>query len=115
MKSILKCLGVLATTLVLNATAEAAEKPFKAIMQNGFKGSKTQPPLLKKVIGGSATAEEKAQLAAYIKKLPTLKPKKGDAASWMKKTTALVTAVEKDDLKALKEASNCKACHSVHK
>jgi len=88
---------------------------FEEIMKKGFKSTEEKPALLKKVVDGTATAEEKTKLAQYIKKLVTLKPPEGDAASWKKKTQALVSAMEKNDLKALKNAANCKACHKVHK
>jgi hypothetical protein len=114
MNKILKFIGVAAAIFSFTSTA-SAHGPFEEIMKKGFKGSKESPALLKKVTGGSATAEEKAKLAEYIKKLATLKPEKGDAASWKEKTDALVKAIEKDDVAALKEASNCKACHNVHK
>ena len=53
--------------------------------------------------------------------MATQKPAKGDEASWKTKTAALVSAakdlVEKKAgaADALKKASDCKACHSVHK
>jgi len=114
MNKFLKFVGIAAALFTLTSAA-TADGPFEEIMKKGFKGTKENPALLKKVLGGSATADEKAKLAEYIKKMATLKPEKGDAASWKEKSEALVKAIEKDDLKALKEASNCKACHKVHK
>ena len=84
-------------------------------MKKGFKSTDDKPALLKKVIDGTATDAEKAKLAEYLKKMVDLKPPEGDAASWKKKTQALNVAMEKNDLKALKTAANCKACHKVHK
>ena len=118
MKKILQFLGILIALVAFASFASAKSENheiFEEIMKKGFKGSKESPALLKKVIGGSATAEEKAKLTEYIKKLATLKPPEGDAASWKEKTHALITAMEKNDLKTLKSASNCKACHKVHK
>jgi len=119
MKKALQVLSIFAALAAFTSFAQAKKSEqheiFEEIMKKGFKGSKENPPLLKKVIGGSATAEEKAKLAAFIKKLATLKPPEGDAVSWKEKTQALVVAVEKNDLKALKAAANCKACHKVHK
>ena len=113
MNKTLKFLGIAAALFSFTSFATAGD--FSEIMKKGFKGTKENPALLKKVLGGSATADEKAKLAEYIKKMATLKPEKGDADSWKQKSEALVKAIEKDDLKALKQASNCKACHKVHK
>ena len=84
-------------------------------MKKGFKSTEEKPALLKKVVDGKATKAEKAKLAEYLKKMVGLKPPEGNAASWKKKTQALVSAMEKNDLNALKNAANCKACHNVHK
>jgi hypothetical protein len=119
MKIALQFLSIFAALAVFTSFASAKKSEeheiFEEIMKKGFKGSKEKPPLLKKVMGGSATEEEKEKLTEYIKKLATLKPPKGDAESWKEKTQALVLAAEKNDLKALKNTSNCKACHKVHK
>ena len=114
MKTVLKTLGILAA-LFSFASIASAHGAFEEIMKKGFKGSKEQPPLLKKVLDGSATAEEKTKLGDYLKKLSTLKPEKGDAASWKEKNDAILAAWNKNDINALKEATNCKACHKVHK
>ena len=114
MKNALKTLGILAALISFTSIA-SADGPFEEIMKKGFKGSKSEPALLKKVIGGSASADEKAKLGEYFKKLSTLKPEKGDAASWKEKNDAILKAWDKNDLKALKSATNCKACHKIHK
>ncbi len=88
---------------------------FEVIMKIGFKGSKEKASLLKKFSEGSAKQAERDKLAEYVKKMVNLTPPNGETKSWKKKTQALVYAVEKNDLKALEEAANCKACHSVHK
>ena len=119
MKKVLKVLSIF-TALAAFASFASAKKSeqheiFEEIMKKGFKSTKEKPALLKKVIDGSATAGEKAKLAEYVKKLVTLKPPEGDADSWKEKTQALNAAMMKNDLKALKTAANCKACHKVHK
>lgn len=88
---------------------------FEVIMKIGFKGSKEKASLLKKFSEGSTKQAERDKLAEYVKKMVNLTPPNGDTKSWKKKTQALVYAVEKNDLKALEQAANCKACHSVHK
>ncbi len=103
---------------VVTASAFAAEKlSITAIMKKSMKGDTS---LSKKTINGTATAEEKAQLAAYVKMLTGTKPPKGEQAEWDKKIATLVAAV--DDVVAGKEgavaayktAVNCKACHDLH-
>ena len=119
MKKALQFLSIFAALAVFTsfATSKKGEQHeiFEEIMKKGFKSTEEKPALLKKVVDGTATAEEKKKLAEYIKKLATLKPPEGDADSWKKKTQALVSAMDKNDLKALKNAANCKACHKVHK
>ena len=88
----------------------------KEVMKKGMKGG-----LLKKVASGDASEEEKKQLHAMFVALAKNEPKKGDEESWKKLTGALVkasTAAVEGDPKAgamLKKASNCKACHDLHK
>jgi len=119
MKKALQVLSIFAALAAFASFASAKKSDqheiFEEIMKKGFKGTKEKPAPLKKVIDGTATAEEKTKLAEYVKKLVTLKPPEGDAASWKEKTQALNAAMVKNDLKALKAASNCKACHKVHK
>ena len=77
--------------------------------------------LLKKVATGKATAAEAKELHGYYEQLAKLKPAKGDQASWDTKTKALVdaakAAVDGDaNFKTkLQKATNCAACHKVHK
>ncbi len=85
-------------------------------MKVGFKGG-----LLKKVAGGDASDDEKQKLHEMLVALGKNKVEKGDAESWKKLTSALVKA-SKDVLEgkdgageALQKASNCKACHNIHK
>ena len=94
------------------------ELTIKAIMKEGFKGDTS---LNKKISSGTATAEEKKRYLTLAEALGKAKPEKGDADSWSTKTKALTeaaTAVVEGKGNAgdlLKAASNCKACHEVHK
>ncbi len=98
------------------ATPEAPS--IKAQMEKFHKGTDT--PLTRALAKKSNPDELKALFTSY-QSIATLKPKKGDEASWKAKTAALVAAADlvvKNDAKgidALKAASDCKACHSVHK
>lgn len=100
-------------------TAVAAdEKPtLKAIMKAGFK----KDALIDKIKKSEASADEVKKFAEMCRAMCSLKPKKGDEASWKAKTDALAEAAEalaKGDEAARAKvvaASNCKACHSVHK
>ena len=115
MKQILRLLSLFATLAAFSSLSADQSNAFEEIMKKGFKSTEEKPALLKKVVDGKATKAEKAKLAEYLKKMVDLKPPEGNAASWKKKTQALVSAMEKNDLNALKNAANCKACHNVHK
>ena len=60
-------------------------------------------------------AANKKVLAKYAAWLAAYKPPKGDDASWKEKTGAIVKAIKTDNQAALKKATNCKACHNIHK
>jgi len=67
-----------------------------------------------------ANAEELAELLKCYEALAKAKPAKGDDASWAAKTGALVEGVKKIQADPaavgdLKKATDCKACHNVHK
>jgi len=104
--------------LAVGATAsQDAPKSTKEVMAL----HKGDDSLLKKVTAGKGTDEDHKKLLAAYEFLATQKPSKGDEASWKAKTSALISAA-KDlvEKKAgapdtLKKASDCKACHSVHK
>ena len=104
--------------LVVGATAaQDAPKSMKEAMAL----HKGDDSLLKKVTSGKGTDEDHKKLLVAYEWLATQKPPKGDDASWKAKTAALISAakdvVDKKSgaADALKKASDCKACHSVHK
>ena len=107
----------LAVLVVGATTAQEAPKTMKEAMAL-HKGDNS---LLNKVVSGKGSEEDQKKLLAAYEWMATQKPAKGDEASWKTKTSALITAakdlVEKKAgaADALKAASNCKACHSVHK
>jgi hypothetical protein len=87
----------------------------KTVMQKGFKGDDS---LLKRIIGGQATQQEKNLFVTYVETLPGFTPKKG--SGWSKKATAVVHAAKAvrdgdGDLDALKTVTNCRSCHEPHK
>ncbi len=90
----------------------AGKYTMKEIMTKGFKADDNLKDL---ILDGNATAEQKAKFVDYVENLAFFKPRKGDAASWKEKTATLLVAAKGTDLDALKKATNCKACHSVHK
>lgn len=106
---------LLAFTLTL---AYAAKPSVKDVMKAAMKGDDS---LFKKVSAGSASEADIKKLAECLKNLEGSKPAKGDEAAYTTKVTALIKAAtevaegKKDSLGALKEAGNCKACHTDHK
>lgn len=95
-----------------------ADATVKGAMKKNFK---PDDGLVKKACKGEASDAELASLLKCFEALAKAKPSKGDDASWAEKTSAMVDAVKKVQAKdasgvaALKTATNCKACHDVHK
>lgn len=87
-------------------------------MKQGFKGDNSP---LKRILGGKGTKADAAALTAAIGAMAAGKPDKGDADDWKQRTDALVKAMDqinkgdKAGVDALQNASNCKACHNLHK
>jgi hypothetical protein len=109
----------------LTAADPAPETPptpgqviIKKAMKDHFKGDTSN---LKKAIKGELDKDTLTKLIEASKTLPAAAPIQGDAASWKTKTEALVAALESlgkgeaDAAEKVKKASNCKACHDVHK
>ena len=90
----------------------AGKYTMKEIMTKGFKADDNLKDL---ILDGNATAEQKTKFVDYVENMALFKPRKGDADSWKEKTATLLVATKGTDLDALKKATNCKACHSVHK
>jgi hypothetical protein len=103
---------------VLMGAAQDKPKSIKEAMASTHKGDDS---LVKKVQGGKGSEDDHKRLLEIYEFLATQKPSKGDEASWKAKTGALVSAtkdlVDKKAgaLEVFKKASDCKACHSVHK
>lgn len=111
-----------AAAMVFSATAGRAAADDHEIIEEAMKGGfKGDDSLAKKVVGGKATKEEMAKLKEYCDALVKVKPPVGDEASWKEKTEAMAKAMaavqagEADAAKAFEKASNCKACHEVHR
>lgn len=101
------------------AAEEEAPKPpytIKEVMQQAHKDG-----LLKKVLSGDASAEEKRHLLDLYISMAESKPPIGDATSWHKLAGGTVMAAakvvvgRKDSLASLKKATACAACHKLHK
>ena len=105
-----------AVSLSQGADEEKPSASIKEVMKVAMKGG-----LTKKVANGTATEEERKQLAGLFAALHAQKPPKGEEASWKEKTKALVDTA--NDVLAGKEgagekltaAANCMGCHSAHK
>lgn len=101
---------------VSSSEDEEDKLTIKKIMQLAHKSG-----LLKKVATGKATDEQLAELHRYYEAMPKLPPPKGEEESWQSKTEALAKASkaaldkEPDASALLKSATNCKACHDLHK
>jgi hypothetical protein len=98
--------------------APKAKHTIKEVMKLGHKKGES---LLEKVTSGEATAEEKQQLLDLYISLVECEPKKGDASSWQKLAGGAALAAAKvvvgreGAVDELKKASDCGACHKLHK
>jgi hypothetical protein len=108
--------AVLSLAVLLGA---AQDKP-KSI-KDAMKAHKGDDSIVAKAASGKGSEDDHKKLLEIYEFLAAQKPPQGDEASWKEKTAALVAAskhlVEKKEGAAeeFKKASNCKACHSVHK
>jgi hypothetical protein len=90
----------------------------KAVMEAVHKGDAA---LVRKVLAGDATAEEKLTLLDHYISLAENKPPKGEADAWHVKTDAIILAAAKvavgreDATAQLRRATNCAACHRDHR
>jgi hypothetical protein len=117
------CLTGLVTggAFVWQMNAADSEDAIKEVMQTCHKAPEGTDPICKKALDGKASAEELKKLVAGYKVLTTVKPPKGDEASWKDKTSKLLAAAqalqkgESGATAQYKTAVDCKACHSVHK
>jgi len=94
----------LAVVQNITAADKITHEQIEEVMKKGFK-AKLHEDL----------AANKAVLAKYAAWLAAYKPPRGDAESWEKKTGAITASIKANDQAALKKATNCKACHNVHK
>jgi hypothetical protein len=90
-----------------------------AAMRRVFSGQ--DPPLIVRAAAGDANEVEKKRLLSVLTGLARTQADRGDPDSWKTKTAALLAAAQ--DLADGKEgagdrlraASNCRACHQIHR
>jgi hypothetical protein len=116
--------GLLGAPALLNSfAAEETIQPDKPksisdVMVSTHKGRES---LVNRVRNGNGTTADIDLLLLQYKFIAKQEPPMGDKDEWIKKTKALVdttTALKLNREAALekfKEASNCKACHDVHR
>ena len=109
--------AALAVAVLLGASAQDKPKSIKEVMV----AHKGKDSLIEKIKGGKGTDDDAKKLVGMYEALVTFKAPQGDEKGWKDKTEALLAAAkEVAEKKAgavdkLKTASDCKACHSVHK
>lgn len=110
---------LLGARLAPSALAQDGAKPkhtLKEVMKVGHKDG-----LLKKILAGEGTPEDKLLLLDLYISMVEAKPSKGDMASWhdlagkAALAAAKVSVGREGAIDELKTATNCKACHDVHK
>ena len=110
--------STLATNLIgANTTAPVEpENSIKDVMKKAHKDG-----LLKKVLGGEASQEEKVTLLGLYIDMLEGTPEKGEKNEWIMASGPSVLAAGKvvvgreGALDELKQATNCKACHDKFK
>ena len=120
--AVLGCVcGVLAMGTYNMAAFAADDEPatkhtIKEVMKVAHKDG-----LLKKILAGEGSDEDKKTLLDLYVSMVESKPKKGDMQSWHNLAgqsalaAAKVVVGREGSLKELETATNCKACHDVHK
>lgn len=121
---------IIAATSVFVSAEHHEEHPktlshekMEEIMKVGFKSDKNKGfvSLFDKIKSGAATKEESKIFLGMLLALETYKVEKGEQKEFNEKADALVVAMagvlaQKDGaLEAVKNAGNCKTCHSAHK
>jgi len=82
---------------------------------------KGKESFLSKILAGGASDDDFKKLVSAYEVLVAQKPPTGEEASWKKLTAGLLDAAKEAQgkkegaLDKLKAASNCKACHELHK
>ena len=110
------CASILGVALAAGEDGDKPKHTIKDVMKSAHKEG-----LLKKVLGGQASEQEKLTLLDYYISLVENTPPKGGSQSWHNlagKVTlaAAKVAVGREGATAeLKKATNCGACHKQHK
>jgi cytochrome c553 len=82
---------------------------------------KGKDSFLSTILAGKGSDDDLKKLVSAYEVLATQKPPMGDEANWKKLTAEMLTAAKdaaakkEGALDKLKAATNCKACHEVHK
>jgi hypothetical protein len=109
---------VFSCAFIAFAEAKKPKYSVKDVMKAIHKG---EDNIGKRVSKGEASQEDIAKMVEYYESLPLSEPPRGEPESWTVKTATLVKSAralksgEAGALDAYKAASNCKACHNVHK
>ena len=92
------------------------EHSIKEVMEQAMKGG-----LMRKVMGGNASIEEKMQVLDLFISLSESEAPKGDEEEWNEWTQKILTTyakvlVDREDAgAALRTVTNCKSCHDKYK
>lgn len=108
-------------SLSLASSFAASNKVISEAMKTYHKAPQGTEPVAKKVLNGTASDQEVADLLKSYQTIAKEEPPQGEKAAWDKKTAAVIdalTLISKKDPKgstAYKLAINCKACHTDHR
>ncbi len=100
------------------SNVSAVDMEISDVMKNAMKGDAS---LYQRVAKGQASDDDAQLLFKYVSVLKDKTPPRGDQGSWDRKIKALTSSAQqvafgnKQALRALQTAGNCKSCHSAHK
>ena len=123
MHRIVICAAVVVIALGTISASSQADTPesgpkytIKQVMAQAHKSK-----LLRKVLNGEASSEQKKDLLKLYEALPANTPPKGTTRSWRRFTSMIVTSADAvvegkpGAIAQLKREVNCAACHKAHK
>jgi len=111
-------LGIWGTHAAADTEKEKEVSPRPKITVKDVMKKAHRSGLLRKVTSGKASKEEKAELFRLYVALSQNKPKKGPLVDWYKRSSLLLAATgeviigEKQGVRNLQAASQCKSCHA---
>jgi len=117
-------IALFVTALLVSAVvADENHEIIEKVMKGGLKNPKDGAGPMKNLLEGSLSKEDTKALVDLVKTMSGTKAPTGDQSEFDKKVKEMIEALDlvaggntsEKAIDRLKEAQNCKACHSDHK